>query len=745
MTSLVNRRYVVVSYWGYPFGGGEEFLLQSMAWGLEWGMQVCWLCFTNAQNVPYPRFSVEPVKKFGRTGYIIRVPGGFSVAKLRYWLLLLGPDIIHHQGHKRLECLTAAQDLRCCFITGYHFWHGAIELDLVSQNHQILTNVSRHKPNPELKEIMDSHFCTPYVASEFMQEVISKITDLTIPHVCYPSSDISKKCDYVNVLTNTFVTQINVHVNKGGDIFLQLVKELNDVPFQCVFTEFMSEDLDKQIHTALKSSTRSAPGLGLSHQPDVKTVFQKTKILLIPSLVDETFCRVALEGMMNGLPIVTTGAGYIKRLVGDAAVVLSTDNPNEWVRTVRELYHNEAKLRELSKRSLQQAARYTEEISKRQFREIIRCAYLHSPLRNVMIFAPWGDQGLGIQAKNYYRLLTESNCRVFIFSFLPYFAAHARDRFQANPEEWKCEVVYYSDHVREQVTDEEILTFIRRYKIGTCIVPETCYHRVFEIADLLKRNHVKTMAIPNIEIVRRDEVEKHRVFDKILCNNHWCEQKFQEHGFLNTEYVSYAPFPMHLKTPLEEKRPADSTLKFLLIGGMNAIVRKQADKVCQAFGMCKGPVHLTLTTQKPQPELEAYATHPKITLVTSHQTHEDILRLYATHDVVVLVSKHEGLGLGFFEAISRGKPVITLNAPPHHEIIVEGKNGWLIPSTYESMQDNNQGLFGSAVFKPGVLAQTIDSLTWEMVQKMSHTTHEDYLLRFDANAFQNRFMTALEL
>jgi glycosyltransferase involved in cell wall biosynthesis len=748
MTSLTNKRYVVVSYWGYPFGGGEEFLLQSMSWGLEWGMQVCWLCFTNAQNIPYAKFSVKPVKKFGKTGYIVRVPGGFTVAKLRHWLLLLGPDIIHHQGHKRLECLTAAQDLRCCFITGYHFWHGAIQLDLVSQNHQILANVARHKPDPELKEIMDSDRCTPYAASEFMQEVISKVSDLSIPHVCYPSSDRSKRCDYINVLTNTFVTQVNVHVNKGGDIFLQLVKELSDVPFQCVFTEFMSEDLDKKIRTALESRERSAPGLALTHQPDIKTVFQKTKILLIPSLVDETFCRVALEGMMNGLPIITTGTGYIKRLVGDAGVVLSPRTPNEWIRTVRELYYNETKLRELSRRSLKQAARYTEEISKIQFRDIVQSAYLHSPLRNIMIFAPWGDQGLGIQAKNYYRLLTESNCRVFIFSFLPYFATDPQDRFQANPEEWKCNAVYYSNHIREHVTDEEILTFIRRYHIGTCIVPETCYHRVFEVAELLKRNHVRTLAIPNIEIVRRDEVESHRVFDKILCNNRWCEQKFQERGFLNTEYVSYAPFPMQLKASVDsQSSPRDPTspLKFLLVGGMNAIVRKQADRVCEAFELCTSNVHLTLTTQKPETKLDPYSAHPKITLITRHMDHQEILGLYDVHDVIILVSKHEGLGLGFFEAISRGKPVITLNTPPHNEIIINGKNGWLVPCTSEPMKDNNQGLFGSAVFDPIVLAHTVDSLTWDTVYAMSYNTRQDYLIRFDANAFQNRFMTALEI
>jgi len=46
-----------------------------------------------------------------------------------------------------------------------------------------------------------------------------------------------------------------------------------------------------------------------------KEIYKKTKILLAPSLCDETFFRTVNEAMMNGIPVITTGQGNITYLV----------------------------------------------------------------------------------------------------------------------------------------------------------------------------------------------------------------------------------------------------------------------------------------------------------------------------------------------------------------------------------------------------------------------------------------------
>src|SRR5207244_106491 len=97
-------------------------------------------------------------------------------------------------------------------------------------------------------------------------------------------------------------------------------------------------------------------------------------------------------------------------------------------------------------------------------------------------------------------------------------------------------------------------------------------------------------------------------------------------------------------------------------------------------------------------KIKKYFHIPEINFIDSHLTYQQITNLYYTHHVSIQVSKHEGLGLCFYEAISSGTPVISLDTPPHNEIIHDGVNGWLIPCRYEKMTDNKSPLFDSAYF-----------------------------------------------
>ena len=59
--------------------------------------------------------------------------------------------------------------------------------------------------------------------------------------------------------------------------------------------------------------------------------------------------------------------------------------------------------------------------------------------------------------------------------------------------------------------NDEIMNFVIKCNIGKCLIPETCWFRIFEIARLLNESNVKCYAIPNIEIVRKDELYKHNI------------------------------------------------------------------------------------------------------------------------------------------------------------------------------------------------------------------------------------------
>jgi 1,2-diacylglycerol 3-alpha-glucosyltransferase len=71
---------------------------------------------------------------------------------------------------------------------------------------------------------------------------------------------------------------------------------------------------------------------------------------------------------------------------------------------------------------------------------------------------------------------------------------------------------------------------------------------------------------------------------------------------------------------------------------------------------------------------------PRIDVILEDLPLDEHMRLFASADVCVAPSRWEGLGLHLYEAMALGLPVITNDAPPMNEVIVDGQNGLLVRS-----------------------------------------------------------------
>jgi len=758
------RTFLVISFWGYPFGGGEEYLYQTAIWARKHGMNSYWLCFSNADNKAYNELSIEYIDCFT----IIKVPDGFNITTLYNWVKLINPDIVHHQGHMRKEIHDVCASLRIHMITGIHFWSGVLILNESCSNVNIYQNYEKHKTHPDFLELYNSKFCTFYSVSKFVSECVKKITDKEIEYLSYSGSTKSKYfVENNDPVKNRYVTIINIHKMKGGELLLFLLQELKKIPFLIVRTEYQSEQLDKQIEDLVKTRNMdgsSAKSLFLNRTNDVKSLYSQTKIFLAPSIVDETFCRTVNEAMMNGIPVITTGQGNIKYLVENAGIILPltidsiTNSINKtdmikWKNAINELYNNKTKMKEISIATRIKYNEYSENVCETMFMKVVTDSIVKSKEYNIMIIAPWCDQGLGIQSRNYYRILNSAKYNVHVFSLKPYIANSAIE-LQKDPNEWIVDRIYYSPNDREHVKDTELLEFVRNYNIGKCIIPETCWFRVFEIAKLLRDNNVKAYAVPNIEIVRKDEIVKHKYFYKILCNNTLCYDIFGKHGITNIKYIGYGLSDRYVK--FKDKDDIDGNfLKFLFIGGMNAFSRKHILEICEGFTRAyekNTQIRMTCTVQKINllemddiNSLSKYINHPGIDFVQNHLKYNDIINMYYNHHVSIQVSKHEGLGLGFYESLATGTPILSLDTPPHNEIVKNGINGWLIPCHYKKMTDNPNSFIESAYFDPNILCNKILEIynNKDTLPSLCETLHNDYINRLSIDIFETQFINSL--
>lgn len=696
----------------YPFGGGEEFMFQCMRWCQSHGYQVIWLSFVDKYRKNHKRFKVRNYSE----GILVDIPNGYNETTIKTWIRLIKPMFINTQGIDMVKIIQSVSYSLIPIICGYHFWTDLVDLNPSTYNRDIMGNISKHKISEGFKRIQTQPKVFPYVCSKFVSDVVKTVSNIQLPIVYASCNEEKIKVD-INPWTNQYITHINIHKLKGGYITEKLIIGIPEAKFICISTEPNSEELDTRIKQSLNSESKY-----MERTENIREIYKQTRILLVPSIVDETFCRTVCEAMANGIPICTTGKGNIINLVGNSALILKEED--DWTGPVKQLYNSETLINYYSSSIKERYKLFSEDMASKQFKTLLDSAILSTPYKNVMIIVPFCDQGLGIQAKHYIRAL-EPEFKTHIFSFSPYYGNVLS--MQKDPKEWEHPSVYYTEHNREQITDEEIITFVKNKNIGLCIIPETCWFRVFEIAKLLRILNVKCFAIPNIEIVRSDEIYKHEEFYKVLCNNMLCYNKLKEYGLTNVEYLGFS-IPQNIKTKM-----LSATVKFCCIGGMNAFSRKHVLEVCEAFILARNifsNIMLTVTVQGPDNhKINKYKNIPGINVITDHLSHNDIMSIIQASNVMIQVSSREGLGLGFFESLSVGTPVLTLDRQPYNEII-NMANGWLIPCYEVPVSDNDKSIITEAHFNIDELKNKIVKITIEHNFKRENKKFEDRYQEF---------------
>jgi glycosyltransferase involved in cell wall biosynthesis len=340
--------------------------------------------------------------------------------------------------------------------------------------------------------------------------------------------------------------------------------------------------------------------------------------------------------------------------------------------------------------------------------------------RTFMLFAPWCDQGLGNQARAYCAWLRELGHEVVVFACRPSkkSSAHAPSRMQADPSEWAGVRVHHSDYVREAVPHEEVVQLATSSQVTDALMLETCHPHIYLLSAALSIAKIRVYAIPNIEMVRRSELDNLRKlkFHRVLCSNNYTYDVLK---FFKVPVPKLELFPFALKddaaAPTSRPHQMGEPVRFLLVGGMNAECRKQATRVMGGFAAAFGRAGrvpratLTILCQGADSPRER-GVPPGVTVVRRHLTNAEVLQHYADHHVVVMLSRAEGIGLCLHEAMRAGCAVLSMDTAMYKEMVLAGRTGWLIPSKVEDgtagarMIGNTDPVVHTHTFDPRALA-----------------------------------------
>ncbi|XGB43808.1 MAG: glycosyltransferase family 4 protein [Nodosilinea sp. LVE1205-7] len=133
-----------------------------------------------------------------------------------------------------------------------------------------------------------------------------------------------------------YVTFINPVPQKGVETVVKVAQNMPDVQFLFVKGNWFTYKSNEEYFI---KEARLLPNVEVwEHQEDVRSIYEVTDILLVPSIFKETFGRVILEAHINGIPVIASNVGGIDYTLGLGGVLIDSSRDFEaYVEAIRTL------------------------------------------------------------------------------------------------------------------------------------------------------------------------------------------------------------------------------------------------------------------------------------------------------------------------------------------------------------------------------------------------------------------------
>jgi len=243
----------------------------------------------------------------------------------------------------------------------------------------------------------------------------------------------------------------------------------------------------------------------------------------------------------------------------------------------------------------------------------------------------------------------------------------------------KKQIKYWDDYFHQnillypsyQISDEDFEQWIIANKLDVVIFVEEQHTK--NLLSICNKLSIKSINYIVWENFNPAEISYYKQFTYLVCPTK------SSYNLLKNEYLLdnavCVPWGVDLDTyQWQEPIKKDKPLIFFPAGFGGVNDRKNEDAVIKTFSACapRDKMNLHVHTQK-----EGCAGQAQGIIKTSGTVdNNQLIKYYAEGDITVLPSRWEGNGLPFMESLALGRPIVTVDAPPMNERVVDGVNGF---------------------------------------------------------------------
>lgn len=236
-----------------------------------------------------------------------------------YGCVLLKDELFEKEFRKTL--IKCRPDI---ILTQLNYSHKVIEI-ASSLSIKVILFVHDHHPFNYLPINRSESISHVFFNSKSTQHHFSYLLKCTHSILYSPLSLDRYKSETVD---SKYITMVNPTKDKGEDILKEIIRSFPNQNFLIVsgwrgipkeFSSFKNVKIVKR-------------------QYDMKKVYIKTKILLVPSQWEEAFGRVVIEAMINKIPVIASRVGGLPESIGLGGILINDFvNPKSWIESINKL------------------------------------------------------------------------------------------------------------------------------------------------------------------------------------------------------------------------------------------------------------------------------------------------------------------------------------------------------------------------------------------------------------------------